>query len=229
MFAAGCALAAFFAAGAAAPKNGQMEKTLTIVALGDSITAGNPGFLSPSEDPPDGSGDERSQYAYWLMRLHPEWRVLNRGISGQRSDEVLARFDDDVLANRPDVLIVLAGVNDLYQGAGVQGIIRNLEAIYARAAEAGITVVACAVMPYTGSSAAVRMRMAELNAWIERRSVSGSLGFCDLHRLADDPERPGRLLHTDDGIHPDIEGYRLMGEALAAVIEGLLRRAPRRE
>ena len=44
-----------------------------IVALGDSTTAGTPGFKSPLEAPPDGRGDETSQYAYWLMRAHPEW------------------------------------------------------------------------------------------------------------------------------------------------------------
>ena len=56
----------------------------TIVALGDSTTAGTPGFRSPVEAPPNGSGNVESQYAYWLMNGHPDWRVLNRGINGQR-------------------------------------------------------------------------------------------------------------------------------------------------
>ena len=56
----------------------------TIVALGDSTTAGTPLFKSPIEAPPDGRGDERSQFAYWLMQRQPEWRVLNRGVNGER-------------------------------------------------------------------------------------------------------------------------------------------------
>ena len=49
----------------------------TVVALGDSTTAGTPGFQSPVEAPPDGAGNVESQFAYWLMQAHPDWRVLN--------------------------------------------------------------------------------------------------------------------------------------------------------
>ena len=37
--------------------------TLTIVALGDSTTAGTPAFKSPIEAPPNGSGNVESQYS----------------------------------------------------------------------------------------------------------------------------------------------------------------------
>jgi hypothetical protein len=57
---------------------------LTIAAMGDSTTAGTPGWKSPVEAPPNGEGDERSQYAYWLMRAHSNWVVLNRGVNGSR-------------------------------------------------------------------------------------------------------------------------------------------------
>ena len=46
----------------------------TIIALGDSTTAGTPGFKSPIEAPPNGAGNVESQYAYWLMKTHPDWR-----------------------------------------------------------------------------------------------------------------------------------------------------------
>ena len=46
---------------------------ITIVALGDSTTAGTPGYKSPVEAPPNGSGNVESQYAYWLMRARPDW------------------------------------------------------------------------------------------------------------------------------------------------------------
>ena len=62
-------------------------RPVVIVAFGDSTTAGTPLFESPLEAPPDGRGDERSQYAYWLMARHPDWRVLNRGVNGERSDQ----------------------------------------------------------------------------------------------------------------------------------------------
>ena len=82
---------------------------LRIVGLGDSTTAGTPGFLSPLEAPPNGRGNPESQYAYWMMRMHPEWTVLNRGVNGQRSDEILARFERDVLSESPNYVVILGG------------------------------------------------------------------------------------------------------------------------
>jgi len=49
---------------------------VTIVCLGDSTTAGTPLFKSPIETPPDGHGDEQSQFAYWIRQAHPDWIVL---------------------------------------------------------------------------------------------------------------------------------------------------------
>ena len=74
-----------------------MMAAATIVALGDSTTAGTPGFRSPIEAPPNGAGDVESQYAYWLMQEHADWRVLNRGVNGERTDEIRSRFRRDVV------------------------------------------------------------------------------------------------------------------------------------
>src|SRR5438034_713356 len=127
--------------------------TPTIVALGDSTTAGTPGFKSPIEAPPDGAGNVESQYAYWLMKTHPDWRVLNRGVNGERSDEVRARFDRDVIAeskkgNGPFVVVIIAGVNDIYQGRPAEAVERELEAMYGEARTARISVVAGTIIPY---------------------------------------------------------------------------------
>src|SRR3979490_2912033 len=93
-----------------------MAAIATIIALGDSTTAGSPAFKSPIEAPPNGSGNVESQYAYWLTQTHADWRVLNRGVNGERSDQIRARFTRDVAGGRPDAGGVIAGVNDVYQG-----------------------------------------------------------------------------------------------------------------
>ena len=89
----------------------------TIVALGDSTTAGTPGFESPLEAPPGGAGNVQSQYAYWLMQARADWRVLNRGVNGERADQIRARFTRDVLAERRGAdrfcVVIIAGVNDV--------------------------------------------------------------------------------------------------------------------
>lgn len=120
---------------------------LRIVGLGDSTTAGTPEFQSPLEAPPNGKGNFESQYAYWMMKAHPGWVVLNRGIDGQRSDEILARFQRDVVQEAPDYVIVLAGVNDIYQGIPLESIKRNILEMYASAVKAKIVPVAATVLP----------------------------------------------------------------------------------
>src|SRR5687767_4951889 len=89
------------------------QTKVRIVAMGDSTTAGTPAFKSPREAPPKGSGDETSQYAYWLMQAHPGWDVVNQGINAQRSDQIAARFEADVIAQKPAVVVIIAGVNDV--------------------------------------------------------------------------------------------------------------------
>src|SRR5829696_776751 len=95
---------------------GYSSQRLRIVAMGDWTTAGTPAFLSPLEAPPAGRGDRTSQYAYWLTETHPHWDVLNKGVNGERSDQIRAWFDRDVVDQRPAVVVLIAGVNDVYQG-----------------------------------------------------------------------------------------------------------------
>ncbi len=196
-----------------------MNLSLKIVGLGDSTTAGTPGFISPLEAPPDGRGDVESQYAYWMMNLHPEWLVLNRGINGQRSDEIRQRLERDVLLEGPDYAIILAGVNDLYQGRTLDSIEENLVAMHKRSLLAGIRTVAATVLPYNAMSQADYKALTALNDWIRRVShIMGTL-YCDTNAAVSDPHDPTKLASSPDGLHPDPSGYRRMGEALARVIE----------
>ncbi len=189
------------------------------MALGDSTTAGTPGFLSPIEFPPDGKGNPQSQYAYWIQKKHPEWKVLNRGFRAERSDQILGRFERDVPAVKPDVLVVLAGVNDLYQGYSAESIVKNLQRIYEKAVENHISVIACTILPYHSAAAEIRSRMKEVNDWIRRYAEEHRLGFCDTSDALEDPNSPGQLQSSADGLHPDVAGYQKMGEVIAQAIE----------
>ena len=190
-----------------------------IVALGDSTTAGTPLFLSPVEAPPDGRGDERSQFAYWLMQSHPDWRVLNRGVNGERTDQIAARFDRDVLAARPDAVIVIAGVNDIYQGRDAASVQQALRGMYDRAARAGLPVFAGSIVPYNTATADANRRMREVNAWIAAEAARDpNVTFVDTRAAAAAPDDPDRLSGSPDDLHPDIEGYRRMADAISGAI-----------
>jgi lysophospholipase L1-like esterase len=190
-----------------------------IVCLGDSTTAGTPLFKSPVEAPPAGDGDERSQFAYWLRRAHPDWRVLNCGVNGERSDQIAARFDRDALARRPRVVVIIAGVNDVYQGLAADRVTAQLGAMYDRARHAGVAVVAGAIVPYNTATPDQNARMHAINAWIRESAANrDGLWFVDTRAAAADPLDADRLAGSPDGLHPDIDGYRRMAEALAPAI-----------
>jgi lysophospholipase L1-like esterase len=195
-----------------------------IVALGDSTTAGTPGYQSALEVPPGGRGDETSQYAYWLMRAHPDWDVLNRGVNGERSDEIAARLARDVIGLSPAAVVIIAGVNDVYQGRTAEHVTAHLRTMYDRAAHAGIRVVAGTIVPYNTATADQNERMRGINAWIQRQvRADPAVAFVDTRAAVAADGNPDRLAESPDGLHPSPRGYRRMAEAISPVLEGVLR------
>ncbi len=211
---------------------------LRIVGIGDSTTAGFPGFASPIEAPPRGSGNPESQYAHWVEKARPEWTVLNRGVCGERSDDILARFPRDVLREAPDYVVVLAGANDLYEKGPVESVEVRLDLMYRLALDNGIAPVAATLPPHPppperglGRLRSIVARAGDrspgssvrrLNAWIASTARTVGLPLCDMNHATADPRSPDRLRGSPDGTHPDVDGYRRMGEALVATIDAHL-------
>ena len=89
--------------------------TYSQAVLGDSITdAGRTG--SPDPDSSLGSG-----YPFFIANLlnatYPDWNLsfVNRGVSGNRTLEMSARWEKDCLNLKPDLLSVLIGINDTWR------------------------------------------------------------------------------------------------------------------
>jgi acyl-CoA thioesterase I len=199
---------------------------VTIVALGDSTTAGTPAFKSPIEAPPHGAGNVESQYAHWLMQSHPDWRVLNRGVNGERTDQIRARFSRDVVDATPDLVVIIGGVNDVYQGRPAESAERELEAIYDAAREAGIPVLAGSVLPYNSATPDQNARMHAINRWIQAYAARhAEVVFCDTRAAVATPGAPDQLAASPDGLHPAPEGYKSMAERLEPAIRSVLARA----
>jgi lysophospholipase L1-like esterase len=203
-----------------------------IAAFGDSTTAGTPGFKSPIEAPPHGAGDVQSQFAYWLMRTHEDWLVLNRGVNNERTDQIRARLAHDIRELDPDVLVIIAGVNDIYRGADAEAVQCELQTIYELAKTPGriIPVVAGSILPYNTASADANAKMRKVNDWIRAYAERHRLvAYCDTRAAVARPGDPDRLLSSPDDLHPSPEGYRLMALALEPVIKKQLIRTRARE
>lgn len=194
---------------------------LLIVALGDSTTAGTPFFKSPIEAAPNGSGDAAAPFAFRMTQVHPEWTVLNRGVNGERSDQIAARFDRDVLAAHPQFVVIIAGVNDVYQGRSAESVTAQLRAMYHKARTAKIPVIAGSIVPYNTATPEQNQRMHAINDWIGAEATrDANVTFVDTRKAAARPDNIDLLASSPDGLHPSIAGYHRMGDAVAAAIAG---------
>src|SRR5690242_20455522 len=97
--------------------------TIIVAALGDSITAGNPGWDPDPERRPFEGDNPESQYLYWAQRADPRIDFRNHGVGGEVTEEILRRFD--VAVDGADVLIVQGGINDIVQGRSIEDAAEN--------------------------------------------------------------------------------------------------------
>jgi lysophospholipase L1-like esterase len=193
-------------------------REITIVALGDSTTAGTPYFRSPLEAPPYGAGDPQAFYGFWMMKKEPTWEVLNLGINGQRTDEIRDRLNE-AFESHPEYVVVLAGVNDIYQGVDPQETARNLAGIYREIQRHTIIPVAATVLPFDSATKAQAAKIRQLNAWIKKTADQFKIPLVDLNKAVADPANPNRLNASPDGLHPDIGSYRQMGFSVLKIIQ----------
>jgi lysophospholipase L1-like esterase len=169
---------------------------------------------------------------YWkLADYFSSKAYINRGIDGQTTSQMLVRFRQDVVTLHPRIMVVLAGTNDV---AGVTGRTRNedIEANYASIAELArlhhIHVIFSSLLPvnnYTEDakeSFALRPseRILALNAWLKDYCAKNGLVYLDyFSALVDDKGRLKRDL-SDDGLHPNAAGYKVMAPLAQKAIDG---------
>lgn len=177
-----------------------------VVFLGDSITR----FWS-DEDPA----------FFGLTRL-------NRGIGGETTREMRARFDADVIALRPRIVHIMGGTNDLWHGdPGPQATnaLANLRWMGARAREHGIAVVLAAPPPIA-TYAEPLFRAPELFTVLVEgiRLLTEAEGatYVDYAPALTDPAGELIARYTTDGVHLTRAGYR----AMRGTVQHRLRQVP---
>ncbi len=159
---------------------------------------------------------------YWkLADYFPGKPYINRGIDGQTTSQMLVRFRQGVIDLHPGVLVVLAGTNDV---AGVAGRSSNedIEANYASMAELArlhhIRVVFASLLPVNNyaedakESFALRPRerIVALNSWIKDYCTKNGLVYLDYFSAVVDDKGMLKRDLSDDGLHPNASGYKIM-------------------
>ena len=160
----------------------------------------------------------------------PGLLIVNRGIGGQNTSQMLLRFEDDVVALKPAVVVILGGTNDLraYVGdpasvgpSALARISRNITAMSDIAKGRGFKVV-LATLPPVGADREKVSRDAEaietVNAWIKTFAAQRGYPVADYHAALADTGGVLAPALSPDGIHPNAEGYAVMRPALAKAL-----------
>ena len=187
-----------------------------VVFLGDSITDG------------------------WRLDQYFTGRpFVNRGISGQITGQMLGRTKPDVLDLQAKAVVVLGGTNDLARGVPDTTIRHNLEAIGMLAEASGIAPVMASILPvndygeethprYRRTTLRSPARIAELNRWLSSLCRSRGWTYLDYHASMVDSNSRLRKEFSDDGLHPNSEGYKVMAPLAQQAVDSALKKKARR-
>ncbi len=150
-------------------------------------------------------------------------KVVNRGIGGDTTPNLIHRLKEDVLSLHPRALVILIGTNDLGEHTSADQIARNLRVLLAliRAHEPAIPIAWCEVMPRRGDDTYPE-RIHDLNARIAELVKSDPLvTLCDTFTPLAQPDGSSKPEdYVPDRLHLNANGYAVWKQALEPVLAG---------
>jgi lysophospholipase L1-like esterase len=190
-----------------------------VVFMGDSIT--------DSWDDPRFGG------------FFPGRPYVNRGISGQTTPQMLIRFRPDVIALKPEVVVILAGTNDIAGNTGpitLEAIENNLTSMAELARVQRIRVVLASLLPVSDYETTAEgqprnqttrrppEKIKALNEWMRNYAAANKLTYLDYYSAMVDDKGFFKDELSNDGLHPNEKGYQVMGplaeQAIARALTG---------
>ena len=164
----------------------------------------------------------------WI-RVDPDFfernGFLDRGISGQTTVHMLAHFRSDVIDLKPQVVVILAGINDIARNNGpieLENVFGNIVSMCELAKFNGIRVVLCSVLPCDRFSWRPEIKpaaaVAELNTMLRQYAAEHKIPYVDYHAALDNGSGGLDARISRDGCHPTLYGYTLMEPM---VVEGI--------
>lgn len=185
-------------------RNVYLQKVNQVYAMGNSLTAN--GVYCQKLD----------------TLLGSQWYVVNKGIQGQTSTQMLARFTTDVTGNADcKYVTILAGINDIILGSTALSIESNLQGMYTAAHNSSIKVVGITLLPFKGNvnwTSGKQAVLDSVNTWIKNTATNVDYRV-DAYSVFNDPAHPGMMLPqyygtSPDYLHPNIAGYLFLGTTI---------------
>ncbi len=162
---------------------------------------------------------------------------LNKGISGQTTDQMLLRFKKDVVDEKAYCVVILAGINDLAENNGpisLEDIFENIKSMVKIANENGIKVILSSILPayeflwnpgiYPSND------IIFLNKNLINFCKSGNATYVDYHTSMKDKRDGLKDEYTYwrddfngyDGVHPNKKGYLKMEKMISKTLKKIL-------
>src|SRR5215469_18475 len=143
---------------------------------------------------------------------------VNRGISGQTTEQMIVRFRQDVIDLHPQTVVILAGTNDIAGNTGpetTEMIEDNFRSMVDLARANSIRVVLASVLPaaaypWKPSAGNPAEKIRALNDWLKSYAASQKITYLDYYSVMAGPDggmKPGISI---DGVHPNAAGYAIM-------------------
>ena len=153
---------------------------------------------------------------------------INRGISGQTTQQMLVRFKPDVVALHPQAVVILAGTNDIARNMGIVSnafIEDNIATLAEWAKLHHVKVILCSILPTRSYSWRPEVQpvdtIHEINRWIKKYAADNDLMYVDYYAAMIDDNNGLRKELSEDGVHPNQKGYQIMNQLVRKTINSL--------
>ena len=192
------------------------EKLHTIVCLGDSVT----GVYYHT----GGRRAYPEMLEVGLHQLFPDRniQVVNAGISGQTTQDGLARLESDVLSKNPDLVTISFGLNDMTR-LTPELFRSNLKLLIQRCRDRNSLVMLCTPNAVIDTTSRPISKLEAYCDVIREVGQTLSVPVCDQYRagirLKSRAPWAWRLTMSDE-IHPNMDGHKRMAEELCRSITG---------
>lgn len=196
------------------------HEPVTIVAIGSSSTAGA-GASSPDHSYPNRLGVE-------LRTLFPgqAFNVINKGVNGEEVADMLRRFDDAIVANKPDLVLWQLGTNSLLRdhemtdrGASIRQGLTKIRAI-----GADVVLVDPQYAPKVVAKPHAVKMVNFMSGFAKEENIPVFRRFHVMKRWADVDRLPFSAFITPDDLHMNDWGYGCMAKGLSLAIADAVKR-----
>jgi hypothetical protein len=150
-------------------------------------------------------GDSITNEGEW-SDFFPTLKVVNRGIGGDKTSDILARMDS-ILSTKPNKAFIMIGINDIHRNISISKVLENYEAIIDLLIDADIEVVVQSTIQceliICGSEHVQSVNL--LNDSLALLSTSKRIKFLNLGELSSIGGLSSE--YTYDGVHLNLRGY----------------------